>query len=138
MADKVAFELVSPEKLLLAIEADMVVVPGSEGDFAVMPRHIPVIATLRPGVIQVFEGQVARERIMISGGFAEVTGERCTVLVEEAIPFADISPQWLDNRMKEAEVALLDGSDEQAKRLAEKQIGVIQAMRRAYDYYVGQ
>jgi F-type H+-transporting ATPase subunit epsilon len=138
MADKVAFELVSPEKLLLAIEADMVVVPGSEGDFAVLPRHIPVIATLRPGVIQVFEGQVARERIMISGGFAEVTGERCTVLVEEAIPFADISPQWLDNRMKAAEVALLDGADEQAKRLAEKQIGVIQAMRRAYDYYAGQ
>ena len=138
MADKVAFELVSPEKLLLAIEADMVVVPGSEGDFAVLPRHIPVIATLRPGVIQVFEGQVARERIMISGGFAEVTGERCTVLVEEAIPFADISPQWLDNRMKAAESAMLDGADEQAKRLAEKQIGVVQAMRRAYEFYAGQ
>ncbi len=140
MAGKVAFELVSPEKLLLATEADMVVVPGSEGDFAVLPHHIPVIATLRPGVIQVFDGQVARERIMVSGGFAEVTGERCTVLVEEAIPFADVSPAWLDNRMKSAEAAVLEASeiaDEHAKRLAEKQIAVAQAMRRAYDYYAG-
>ncbi|MEO8559097.1 MAG: ATP synthase F1 subunit epsilon [Rhodospirillales bacterium] len=135
MAGKVTFELVSPEKLLLSTEADMVVVPGSEGDFAVLVHHIPVITNLRPGVIQVFEGQTVRERIMVSGGFAEVTGERCTVLVEEAIPFADVSPQWLDNRMKLAETALADATDEHAKHLAENQISVTQAMRRVYDYY---
>jgi F-type H+-transporting ATPase subunit epsilon len=138
MAEKVTFELVSPERLLLSTEADMVVVPGSEGDFAVLAHHIPVITNLRPGLIQVFEGGAVRERLMVSGGFAEVTGERCTVLVEEAIPFADVSPAWLDNRMKAAEVALLDAgetADGHAKRLAEKQIAVAQAMRRAYDYY---
>ncbi len=138
MAEKVTFELVSPERLLLSTEADMVVVPGSEGDFAVLAHHIPVITTLRPGLIQVFDGAVARERIMVTGGFAEVTGERCTVLVEEAIPFADVSPTWLDNRMKAAETAVLAASeisDEHAKHLAEKQIAVAQAMRRAYDYY---
>jgi F-type H+-transporting ATPase subunit epsilon len=139
LAGKVTFELVSPEKLLLSTEADMVVVPGSEGDFAVLPRHVPVIAELRPGLIRVFDGQTVRERIMVSGGFAEFSGDRCTVLVEEAIPFADVSPQWLDNRMKAAESALLDANEsanEHAKHLAEKQIAVTQAMRRAYDYYV--
>jgi len=138
MAGKVAFELVSPERLLLSTEADMVVVPGSEGDFAVLVNHIPVITNLRPGVIQVFEGSTARERIMVSGGFAEVTGERCTVLVEEAIPFADVGPQWFDSRLRAAETALAEAGDDHAKRLAEKQIAATQAMRRAYDYYAAQ
>lgn len=139
MADKVAFELVSPEKLLLATEADMVVMPGEEGDFGVLPQHVPVIAALRPGLIQIYDGEKVRERIMVSGGFAEVTGERCTVLVEDAIPFADVSPQWLDNRLKAAETALVDANEtgnDHAKALAEKQIAAAQEMRRTYDYYV--
>ena len=51
MADKVAFELVSPEKLLFSAEVDMVVVPGSEGDFGVLPGHSPFISTVRAGVL---------------------------------------------------------------------------------------
>jgi len=47
----VQFELVSPEKLLLSEEVEMVVVPGAEGDFGVLPGHTPVISTVRPGVI---------------------------------------------------------------------------------------
>jgi F-type H+-transporting ATPase subunit epsilon len=46
---KVAFELVSPERLLLSEEVDMVVVPGEEGDFGVLPRNAPLFSTLRPG-----------------------------------------------------------------------------------------
>ena len=47
--DKVGFELVSPERLLLSESVEMVVVPGSEGDFGVLPRHTPMISTVRPG-----------------------------------------------------------------------------------------
>jgi F-type H+-transporting ATPase subunit epsilon len=91
MADKVQFELVSPERLLVSEPVDMVVVPGSEGDFGVLPGHAPFISTVRPGVIEVFEGSTVTERIFVAGGFAEVTGERCTVLAEEAAALNDVN-----------------------------------------------
>ena len=62
MADKVQFELVSPERLLISEPVDMVVVPGSEGDFGVLPGHAPFISTVRPGVIEVYEGSTVTER----------------------------------------------------------------------------
>ena len=80
MADKVEFELVSPEKLLVSQPVDMVVVPGSEGNFGVLAGHSPFISTIRPGVIDIFEGERIVDRIFIAGGFAEVTETRCTVL----------------------------------------------------------
>ena len=53
MADKVAFELVSPDRLLMSVEADAVAMPGMEGDFGVLPGHAPVISALRAGIIVV-------------------------------------------------------------------------------------
>ena len=64
-----------PERLL-ATEADMVVVPGSEGDFGVLHGHAPLISTVRPGVLGVFQGNKAEQRFFVAGGFAEVTPER--------------------------------------------------------------
>ena len=87
---KVAFELVSPERLLLSEDVDMVVVPGEEGDFGVLTRHAPMISTLRPGVIKVHDGGSVTEQIFVAGGFAEVTPARCTVLAQEALPVGDI------------------------------------------------
>ena len=90
MADQVQFELVSPERLLVSRPVEMVVVPGVEGDFGVLPGHAPLISEVRPGVIAVFEGGKVEERIFVAGGFAEVTAERCTVLAEQALPIAEI------------------------------------------------
>ena len=77
-------ELVMPERELLATEADMVVVPGTEGDFGVLPGHAPLISTVRPGVLEVYQGDKVEQRFFVAGGFAEVTPERCTVLADEA------------------------------------------------------
>ncbi|GAA0555775.1 ATP synthase F1 subunit epsilon [Rhizomicrobium electricum] len=89
MADKISFDLVSPEQLLLSADADMVTIPGSEGDMGVMAGHTAVITTLRPGVITVSGGKEA-QRFFVLGGFAEVTQTKLTVLAEEAIPANDI------------------------------------------------
>ena len=102
MADKVQFELVSPERLLVSREVEMVVVPGSEGDFGVLPDHAPMISTVRPGVIEIYEGGNVTDRIFVAGGFAEVTGERCTVLADEAVAVKDI-----DRKASEAQLATL-------------------------------
>jgi F-type H+-transporting ATPase subunit epsilon len=131
MADKVEFELVSPERLLLSEQVDMVVVPGAEGDFGVLPRHAPLISTLRPGVIRVFEGREVKERIFVAGGFAEVTPERCTVLAEEAMPVADIDAGKLDQELKDLGEDLADAKSDEEKTAIARRIAVRQAMRAA-------
>ena len=115
MADKLQFELVSPEKLLLSEPVGMVVVPGTEGNFGVLPGHALFISTVRPGIIDVYEDKTVTERIFVAGGFAEVTPERCTVLADEAMPVSS-----LDRATIEAQVKALDsqvaGLKEQAQR----------------------
>jgi F-type H+-transporting ATPase subunit epsilon len=107
MADKTQFELVSPERLLLSEMVAMVVVPGAEGNFGVLPGHSLLISTVRPGVIDVYEDDrtTITDRIFIAGGFAEVTPERCTVLADEAVPLKE-----LDATAIEANVRVMEGN----------------------------
>jgi F-type H+-transporting ATPase subunit epsilon len=110
MADRIGFELVSPEKLLLSEDVEMVVVPGGEGNFGVLPGHALFISTVRPGVIDVYEGNKISERIFVSGGFAEVTPERCTVLADEAMPISSLDRGQIEESLRtaEAEIASLN------------------------------
>jgi F-type H+-transporting ATPase subunit epsilon len=101
----VQFELVTPEQLLVSRAVDMVVVPGTEGNFGVLPGHSPLISTIRPGTIDIYEGNRIAERIFVAGGLAEVTPERCTVLADEAAP-----PESLDRAQLEAELQTIDGN----------------------------
>jgi F-type H+-transporting ATPase subunit epsilon len=105
MAERVQFELVTPERLLLSEMVEMVVVPGTEGNFGVLPGHAPLISSIRPGTIDVYEGQTVTRRIFIVSGIAEVTPERCTVLADEALP-----PDELDRSAIEAELQTVQGN----------------------------
>ncbi len=118
MADRIAFELVSPERLLLSVEADMVVVPGAEGDFAVLVGHQPMISLLRPGSIDVYDGDKIAERVFVAGGFVEVTGEKLVVLAEEATAFRDVDRAALAERIAAARKALEEMPDHEHKRTA--------------------
>ncbi|MBF0167859.1 MAG: F0F1 ATP synthase subunit epsilon [Alphaproteobacteria bacterium] len=124
----VQFDLVSPERLLVSEAYDMVVVPGSEGDFGVLPRHAPMIATLRPGVIDIYENGVISERLFVAGGFAEVTPERLTVLAEEAIPLSDIDSDATKTRLKTAKEAFEAADTDAARAEAEAEVGIAEAM----------
>jgi len=128
---KVAFELVSPERLLISEEVDMIEVPGEEGDFGVLIRHAPMISTLRPGVIKVHDGGSVTERIFVAGGFAEVTPARCTVLAQEALPVADIDRAATEQRLSNAKDDLLDAKDAAEKAAAEREIAVAEEMLKA-------
>jgi len=105
MVERLQLELVTPEHLLLSEPVEMVVVPGTEGNFGVLPGHALLISTIRPGTIQIYEGQRVTRRIFIAGGFAEVTPERCTVLADAALPV-----EALDRPTIEAELQLLQGN----------------------------
>ena len=128
MPDPFTFDLVSPEKLLLSEEVEMVVVPGAEGDFGVLIGHAPLISALRPGVIDTYTGTKVKKRIFVAGGFAEVTGERCTVLAEEAMPVEDIDPSEAETRIASAREALGDADNELARAQAEAALAVGEAM----------
>jgi F-type H+-transporting ATPase subunit epsilon len=105
MPDRVQFELVTPERLLLSEMVEMVVVPGTEGNFGVLPGHAPLISSIRPGTIDIYEGQTVTRRVFVVSGIAEVTPERCTVLADEAI-----SPDQLDRASIEAELQTVQGN----------------------------
>jgi len=125
---KVQFELVAPEKLLLSEPVEMVVVPGEEGDFGVLHQHAPLISGVRPGVIKVHNGGKVTEQIFVSGGFAEVTPARCTVLAEQAVPVADIDRAAAEPQLRDARDDLADAKDKYERDQAERQIAVAEAM----------
>src|SRR5437868_7237734 len=120
MAEKVQFELVSPEKLLLSEAVDMVVVPGIEGNFGVLAGHSLLISTVRPGVIDVYEGNEISERIFVSGGFAEVTAERCTVLADEAVPLSSLDAAAIEAAQRTLEAALANLRERAARLTGEE------------------
>ena len=78
------FELVSPEKLLFSDQVEQVTIPGEDGDFGVLAHHAPLISTVRPGVIRIHQNGRVAQTLFVSGGFAEVTPDRCTMLADAA------------------------------------------------------
>ncbi len=96
-------EIVSPDRLLLSQPVDMAVIPAAEGEMGVMPGHAPMIVLLQGGTITLHEGGRPTSRLYVSGGFAEITPERCTVLADEAIPVSEVSRRAADARLAYAD-----------------------------------
>ena len=132
MAETTLFELVSPERLIMSKDVSMVVVPGSEGLFGVLPRHTSMLSALAPGVVDIYEEEVITERLFVVNGFAEVTADRCTVLAEDVIPIENLNPDELEEKIEEMRVEVRNASDIDVSRLngliAQKE-AVLQAMR---------
>ena len=128
MAEKIAFELVSPDRLLMSVEADAVAMPGMEGDFGVLPGHAPLISALRAGIIAIEGGSEGPDQVYIAGGFAEVVADRLTVLAEEAVPVDDMDSTGIEQRIQETNDELAGAEDGEQRRLAEGKVGVLQEM----------
>ena len=105
MADKLTFSLVSPEAELFSGEVDQVDIPGTEGDFGVLPDHTPVMAAIRAGAITVYEGSTETQ-YFVQGGFADVTPAGLTVLAEKASLMADVNAEGLKADIEAATTAL--------------------------------
>jgi F-type H+-transporting ATPase subunit epsilon len=120
MADLFKFELVSPEDLLLSQDVRQVLVPGTEGNFTVLPGHAPVLSTLRPGVLDVIDEAGHEERIYVRGGIAEVNPNGLTVLAENAVPLAELSPEMLAQQIMNAEEDVADAGNDEKRRRAQE------------------
>lgn len=114
MAATFKFDLVSPEKVLLSAEAEQVVLSGTEGEFAVLPGHAPVVSTLLPGIVHATLPD-AKKAIYIKGGFAEVTPTSLSVLVESAFVADEADPRQIDDELDAVEKALAEADDDEAR-----------------------
>lgn len=124
----VNFELVSPERLVKSLPVGMVVVPCSEGNIGVLPGHSPLIGTVRPGVVDIHRGGKVSERIFVSGGFVEVTPDRCTLLAEEATPVTELKSDVAHARLEAGKAALDKATSEAEKASAAAEIATAEAM----------
>lgn len=127
-----SFELVSPEKLLFSGPVEQVVIPGSEGDFGVLANHAPLMSTIRPGVISVYEtASGSPKRLFIRGGFAEVSSKGLTILAEQAIAIEDLKPEQIAAEIKAAEEDVADAKTDAAKAAAGQKLGQLKDLQRA-------
>ena len=98
MAGNIHLEVVTPEKIVVSEEAQIVASPGSEGEFGVLSGHTPFLTTLKTGMIRYTDASGKEHLVFVSGGFAEALPDKVTVLAESAEVSTDIDI----NRAKEA------------------------------------
>ncbi|QDH13436.1 ATP synthase F1 subunit epsilon [Formicincola oecophyllae] len=98
-------EIVSPEKRCVSREADMVVVPGSEGDIAAMPGMAPVMLYLRGGVIDIYEGDKIVDRFFVSGGFVDMAPDHCIILADSVRKLEELDADDAQKRLDNLELA---------------------------------
>jgi len=120
VADTLQFELVSPERKLASVAARQVQIPGMAGDFTAMPNHAPYLTTLRPGVVRVIaEGETTE--FVVTGGFAEVSGDYATILAEQAVPREMASREMVAGLVAASEKALAEAGED-ARQAAEQRL----------------
>lgn len=120
MAGSFKFELVSPERLLLSEEVESVVVPGTEGEMTVMAHHMPVMTTVKPGVITVNTTAGRSDRYIVFGGFADITPAGLTLLAESSSHIDEIDRADIDGRIEEVRKQLSETSDGHRRTLLEE------------------
>lgn len=130
MAEKLQFALVSPERELFQGEVDQVVVPGSDGEFGVLPRHTPVMSTIKPGALRILNDGAER-RIFVNGGFADVTSDGLTVLAEDAVDLAGLDAAAVEQDIRDAREDVAGAKDAVKQRAAEAKLARLEALKAA-------
>lgn len=104
-------EIVTPEKIAWKGEVDSIVLPAANGEVGILPGHIPYFMELVPGDCIVTRG-TEREHIAVDKGFAEVLGNKVTVITDAAINVRNIDIESVENARAAAEKALADAIKE--------------------------
>jgi F-type H+-transporting ATPase subunit epsilon len=100
-------EFVSPESVLFSGDVDQVDLPGAEGDMGILAGHAPLVTTLRPGIVTIFNGN-AKVPVVVFGGYAEVSPSGLTVLADRAVARDDFDMALLASEIKDAEEDVAD------------------------------
>ena len=110
MAGKLHLEVVTPEKILVSQDVDSVVAPGSEGEFGILPEHINFLSGIVPGELR-YSYDNKKEYVVVSTGFAEVSNNRVSVLVDSAEKAGDIDVERAQSSLERARERLAKDRD---------------------------
>ncbi len=131
MAQSFAFELVSPEKLVLSEQAMQVVVPGTEGYFTVLANHAAVIAMIKPGVVEITLESGDEKRMLVRGGFADVSSDGLTLLTEYVSDLANFDLEELDQQIKNAREDVSDAQSDEKRDKAQLMLNQLEEAKAA-------
>ena len=84
-------EIISPNEIVFENEIDLVIFPGSEGDFGILTDHMPFLTSLRVGIVYIYLEKKIIETFLVTGGIVEVSQNRCSLLTEEVINTNSVS-----------------------------------------------
>ena len=124
-------KIISPSAVLVDDQVPTVQIPGSEGDFGVLPGHSPLFSMIRPGVINVVmaDGQV--RKFFATSGYADVTPDSCTVISDHIRSLSDVSPAEVETLQGEAKIAITKAETPAEREQAEKLQQVADALANA-------
>ena len=123
--------LVCPEFQIGFDEVDMVVIPGVEGDFGILPSHAPMVSMLRPGVVEVHSSKGENKRVFVLDGFAEVLAGDVIVLAEDVVLLDGLDTKELAERIKNAREDVEDANDEEAIKKAKAKLEQLEQLQQA-------
>ena len=110
----ISFDLVSPENLIFNDEVGMIIVPGKDGDFGVLPGHSKVMSSLRPGRVMVYgKDKNLLKAFFVSGGFTEVNPEKCIVLAESVDELHSLEKSAIEKEIQDLESQDSENAEEQ-------------------------
>ncbi|MCP4354558.1 MAG: ATP synthase F1 subunit epsilon [Proteobacteria bacterium] len=127
------FDLISPESIFASEKAAMVLMNGDKGEFGVLKGHSPVVSSVKPGVLSIFQPDGEVRKVFVSSGFANISEELCSVLVENAINVSDLNKEELTEELTalKAEMKSKEDEDDFAKLIDQR--AIIEAKIRAVE-----
>ena len=130
MSTMLHLEFVSPESVLFSGEVDQVDLPGAEGDMGILASHAPMVTELRPGIVTIHRGG-AREPVVVTGGFAEVSPAGLTVLADRAVAREGFDTAVLAAETKDAEEDVADATNEAERDKLARHLDHLKALQAA-------
>jgi len=130
MVDNIRLEIVTPEKVVVSEDAQIVVAPGTLGEFGVLIDHTPFLTTLKTGALHYKDANEAERYVFVSGGFAEALPDRVTVLAESAERRRDLDPERAKTAMERAQKRLSEEERKEDIDFARAQAALERALQR--------
>ena len=120
MSDQFNYKLVTPENIYLEGDAQMVVLPGAEGDLGVLPNHSNIITSLRPGIIKVTNSDQTQS-LFVEEGFIKFSNNELLVIAVGLDEEAALNNDFINDKIENYSSAL-DAADEAQKMKIQKKI----------------
>ncbi len=131
MAAALHLRIISPAAVVVDAHVPSAEIPGTEGDFGVLPGHAPFFSMIRPGVIDVLFADGIHRRFFAASGYADVTPQSCTVISDHIQDLADISSHEVQEAVHAARSAMASAQTLQERAQAEKLLASAEALAAA-------